>query len=146
MGWTWTLEDTLGEVKGRSEEFESRGDAESWVGEEFETLLEQGVDQVRLFDGETEIYGPMSLHAQDSSVAVGQRFAALDLRLGQPEPAQLRAAKNEYATSRRANSSRWNRFLSSFFSPRTKKNSSNGRRSINGSEPTERSRAPDWAC
>ncbi len=63
MGWTWTLEDSLGDVKSRSDEFESRGDAESWVGEEFETLLEQGIDQVRLFDGETEVYGPMSLHA-----------------------------------------------------------------------------------
>lgn len=66
MGWTWALEDSVGEVKGRSEEFESRGDAESWVGEEFEALLEQGIDQVRLFDGETEVYGPMSLHADES--------------------------------------------------------------------------------
>ncbi len=63
MGWTWTLEDSLGDVKSRSDEFESRGDAESWVGEEFEALLEQGIEQVRLFDGETEVYGPMSLHA-----------------------------------------------------------------------------------
>jgi len=67
MGWTWTLENSLGEVKGRSDEFESRGDAESWVGEEFGALLEQGIDQVRLFDGETEIYGPMSLHADSES-------------------------------------------------------------------------------
>jgi hypothetical protein len=67
MGWTWTLEDSLGEVKGRSEEFESRGDAESWVGEEFGALLEQGIDQVRLYDGETEVYGPMSLHAETES-------------------------------------------------------------------------------
>ena len=32
------------------------------MGEEFGELLEQGVDQVRLFDGDAEIYGPMSLH------------------------------------------------------------------------------------
>ncbi len=64
MSWTWTLEISLGEVTGRSEEFESRGDAESWVGEAFGDLLEQGVDQVRLFDGDSEIYGPMSLHAE----------------------------------------------------------------------------------
>jgi hypothetical protein len=63
MDWTWTLENSLGEVVGRSEEFESRGDAESWVGEEFGELLAQGIDQVRLFEGETEVYGPMSLHA-----------------------------------------------------------------------------------
>ncbi|MET0821006.1 MAG: hypothetical protein ABWY58_08570 [Aeromicrobium sp.] len=64
MTWTWTLETAGGVVTGRSEPFESRGDAESWVGEAFGELLEQGVDQVRLFDGEAEIYGPMSLHAE----------------------------------------------------------------------------------
>jgi len=64
MTWTWTFESSTGDVIGRSEAFESRGDAESWVGEAFGDLLEQGIDQVRLFDGETEIYGPMSLHAE----------------------------------------------------------------------------------
>jgi hypothetical protein len=62
MTWTWTFETATGEVTGRSETFDSRSDAESWVGEEFGDLLEQGIDQVRLFDGETEVYGPMSLH------------------------------------------------------------------------------------
>ena len=62
MTWTWALETSTGEVTGRSEVFESRSEAESWVGETFGDLLEQGVDQVRLFDGEAEIYGPMSLH------------------------------------------------------------------------------------
>lgn len=64
MTWTWAFETKDGDVTGRSEVFESRGDAESWVGEAFGDLLEQGIDQVRLFDGETEIYGPMSLHAE----------------------------------------------------------------------------------
>jgi hypothetical protein len=64
MTWTWTLETSGGEVQRRSESFESRSDAESWVGEEFGDLLEQGIDQVRLFDGDTEVYGPMSLHAE----------------------------------------------------------------------------------
>ncbi|MCW2800125.1 MAG: hypothetical protein JWQ70_1597 [Aeromicrobium sp.] len=66
MAWTWTLETAAGEVTGRSEEFESRGDAESWIGEEFGDLVNDGVDQVRLFDGDDEIYGPMSLHAESS--------------------------------------------------------------------------------
>lgn len=65
MTWTWAFENSAGDVTGRSEVFESRGDAESWVGEAFGDLVEQGVDQVRLFDGETEIYGPMSLHAEN---------------------------------------------------------------------------------
>lgn len=62
MTWTWTFESSTGDVIGRSETFESRSDAESWVGEEFGRLVEQGIDQVRLYDGEAEVYGPMSLH------------------------------------------------------------------------------------
>lgn len=62
MTWSWTYEDEAGEVVGRSEKFESRSDAETWIGEAFGDLLDDGVDQVRLFDDETEIYGPMSLH------------------------------------------------------------------------------------
>lgn len=64
MTWTWTFESSAGTVVGRSEVFESRADAESWVGEAFGELVEDGVDQVRLFDGDKEIYGPMSLHPQ----------------------------------------------------------------------------------
>ena len=64
MSWTWTLEDATGESVGKSETFDSRSDAESWVGESFEELLEKGIDQVRLFEGETEVYGPMSLHTE----------------------------------------------------------------------------------
>lgn len=62
MSWSWVLENSTGESMGMSESFDSRSDAESWVGESFGELLEQGVDQVRLLDGEKEIYGPMSLH------------------------------------------------------------------------------------
>ncbi len=64
MAWTWTLETAAGDVIRRSEEFESRGDAESWIGEAFGELLTDGVDQVRLFDRDVEVYGPMSLHAE----------------------------------------------------------------------------------
>ena len=64
MSWTWTLENADGESVGKSESFDSRSDAESWVGESFGELVERGVDQVRLFDGDTEVYGPMSLHPE----------------------------------------------------------------------------------
>jgi hypothetical protein len=64
MSWTWRLENSDGESVGTSESFDSRSDAESWVGEAFGELIEQGVDQVRLFDGDTEVYGPMSLHPE----------------------------------------------------------------------------------
>ncbi len=63
MAWIWKFEKADATVVGSSEEFESRSDAESWVGEAFADLLDDGIDQVRLFDGDTEIYGPMSLHS-----------------------------------------------------------------------------------
>ena len=62
--WHWTYERADGEQLGTSDGFESRSDAETFIGLEFESLLDRGVDQVRLFDGDTQVYGPMSLHAQ----------------------------------------------------------------------------------
>lgn len=66
MSWTWVYESAAGDAQGRSEVFESRSEAESWIGEAFGDLLDQQVDQVRLLDGETEVYGPMSLHAENN--------------------------------------------------------------------------------
>ena len=43
--------------------FPSQSDAESWIGEAWRDLLEEGVDQVTLFEADREVYGPMSLHA-----------------------------------------------------------------------------------
>lgn len=64
MGWSWTYEKADGTPTGGSEEFESRSDAETWIGEAFGDLLDAGVDQVRLLDGDTEVYGPMGLAAE----------------------------------------------------------------------------------
>jgi hypothetical protein len=64
MSWFWTFESASGEPVGQSETFESRGDAETWVGEMFGDLLAEGVTQVRLFDGVKEIYGPMPLNPE----------------------------------------------------------------------------------
>lgn len=41
--------------------FPSRSEAESWLGEVWHELLEQGVEQVTLLDEDHEVYGPMSL-------------------------------------------------------------------------------------
>jgi hypothetical protein len=69
MSWYWRLEDssgatvnpaTLGVEVPRTE---SQGDAESWLGEHWRGLLDSGVATVTLFDGETEVYGPMGLAA-----------------------------------------------------------------------------------
>jgi hypothetical protein len=66
MTWTWQFEKEDGTVVAArglpKETFASQGDAESWIGEHWRSLLEAGVDQVTLLaDGDTE-YGPMSLH------------------------------------------------------------------------------------
>lgn len=42
--------------------FPTRADAETWVGEVYQELLDAGVDAVRLFEDGREVYGPMSLH------------------------------------------------------------------------------------
>ena len=46
------------------QEFPTRSDAESWLGEEWAELAEQGVASVTLFEGERRVYGPMSLAAE----------------------------------------------------------------------------------
>lgn len=67
--WGWRLEDSSGaevdarnSAPGGSPRFSSQADAESWLGETWRDLLDDGVDQVILLEGDREVYGPMSLH------------------------------------------------------------------------------------
>jgi len=65
--WWWRLEDAAGgEVTVTDDLAEQRflnqADAESWVGETWAELAEQGVDAVTLFEHGRQVYGPMSLH------------------------------------------------------------------------------------
>jgi hypothetical protein len=68
--WHWRFEDRSGSQVGLVDGstaagvsgFPSQSDAESWIGEVWRELLEEGVDQVTLFEGDREVYGPMSLH------------------------------------------------------------------------------------
>jgi hypothetical protein len=66
MTWTWQFEKQDGApalVRGLPREtFVSQGDAESWIGENWRSLLDSGVDQVTLLDDGRAVYGPMSLH------------------------------------------------------------------------------------
>lgn len=69
MSWTWQLESADGTAvvvrELAKETFGSQGDAETWLGEHWPSLLKAGVDQVTLLeDGRVE-YGPMSLHPED---------------------------------------------------------------------------------
>ena len=66
--WWWRLQDAGGQEVSVSEEyadqrFASQGDAESWVGEFWHELAEQGVTSVVLFEHDRQVYGPMSLEA-----------------------------------------------------------------------------------
>jgi hypothetical protein len=63
--WRWRLEDSAGRevTAADSPEFPSQSDAESWVGETWRELLDEGVDAVTLFEGDRQVYGPMSLHS-----------------------------------------------------------------------------------
>lgn len=63
MAWIWRYEDENGRglPTVESDAFTSKSDAESWLGETWRALLDQGVHQVTLVeDGRIE-YGPMSL-------------------------------------------------------------------------------------
>ncbi len=44
--------------------FSTQSEAESWLGEMWLELLDDGVDAVTLLEGDTPVYGPMSLHKQ----------------------------------------------------------------------------------
>jgi len=64
--WTWRYEKATGQAfqpdDAPVEPFPSQGDAESWLGESWRSLLDSGVDQVSLFEDGVLVYGPMSLH------------------------------------------------------------------------------------
>ena len=67
--WHWRLVDAAGAEVAATDEgpdgrrFSSQSDAETWVGEFWRDLVDQGVDAVTLMEGDREVYGPMSLHA-----------------------------------------------------------------------------------
>jgi hypothetical protein len=62
MAWSWRLEKSDGQTVGVAEEtFSTQADAETWLGEHWRTLREDGIDQVTLLDGTSVSYGPMSL-------------------------------------------------------------------------------------
>jgi hypothetical protein len=68
MGWTWQYLHLDGTELQKlppsavTNSFSSQADAESWVGEAYQQLIDDGVDQVTLFEEERKVYGPMSLH------------------------------------------------------------------------------------
>lgn len=68
MAWTWRYERSDGSVLDAAsmgvgaDSFPTQSDAESWIGETWRQLLDAGVDQVSLLEGDRVVYGPMGLH------------------------------------------------------------------------------------
>lgn len=65
LTWRWRLLGADG-VELRRESvpgFSSRGDAETWIGEVWRDLSEDGVHAATLLDGDRVVYGPMPLEA-----------------------------------------------------------------------------------
>lgn len=72
MSWTWTMLDDAGApmdppdaLDGDDLTFHSQADAETWVGEIWAELLDEGVHAVTLVNEGRKVYGPMSLHPAD---------------------------------------------------------------------------------
>lgn len=63
MTWTWRLDSVDGsEVSAAaSPSHANQSDAESWLGEHWRELADEGVAQVTLLEAGTDVYGPMSL-------------------------------------------------------------------------------------
>jgi len=63
--WSWRYEDADGTpvtpAGAPSRGFPTQSDAESWLGEEWRALLENGVEAVHLLENDQPVYGPMSL-------------------------------------------------------------------------------------
>lgn len=65
MAWEWRFERQDGSEVAPGEppgDFTTQGDAETWIGEAWQDLRDQGVDQVTLSEDGSVVYGPMSLH------------------------------------------------------------------------------------
>lgn len=61
--WTWRYESADGSIVAgpARQQFDNRSDAESWLGESWEELRDEGVHQVSLLEGNKVVYGPMGL-------------------------------------------------------------------------------------
>jgi hypothetical protein len=70
MTWTWRYEKADGSVANSrglpKETFGSQGDAETWLGEQWRSLLDLGVEQVSLLEDTRCEYGPMSLRPDET--------------------------------------------------------------------------------
>ena len=65
MPWSWRYENVEGQtVTGPTETFSSQADAESWIGQEWRSLAEQGVAGVVLLEDDRVDYRMSLLPAE----------------------------------------------------------------------------------
>lgn len=66
LSYTWRYETADGSPAAHASAdeptFATQADAESWIGENWEELLADGVDQVSLLEDDRVVYAGMSLH------------------------------------------------------------------------------------
>lgn len=67
--YTWIFQQADGtpltDLGLSSSAFPTQADAEAWLGQEWPTLADAGVQAVTLRRGEDDVYGPMSLSPAD---------------------------------------------------------------------------------
>ncbi len=61
FGFTWRDGDQAMDVPSVGGPFPTQADAEAWLTESYEDLLERGVTSVSLYHEGRAVYGPMSL-------------------------------------------------------------------------------------
>ncbi len=67
MAWTWRIETSEGDpvaLESGVPAFTSQSDAESWLGEVWRELADEGAGQATLLEHDRDVYGPMSLAAE----------------------------------------------------------------------------------
>ncbi|MCA1823932.1 MAG: hypothetical protein ABR520_07115 [Mycobacteriales bacterium] len=61
MSWQWRYDGPTASSDTTSSSFPTQAEAELWLGESWQELLDGGVRAVTLYEDEREVYGPMSL-------------------------------------------------------------------------------------
>ena len=65
MRYRWRYQDDDGtEIPGEQIDFAEQAEAEEWLSEQWPNLANAGIAEVTLLQGETALYGPMSLHPE----------------------------------------------------------------------------------
>ena len=66
MAYSWSspqADADLAASAGLAQGFPTQADAEAWLTATYEDLVDAGVDEVVLLEGDRVVYGPMSLQA-----------------------------------------------------------------------------------